>query len=123
VGARAAQALFRWRQLTHSGECCDHWALDNTRVASLATPLPPQIVVQPTNQVAGAGSTVTLAVGVVGTSPFSFQWWRDGYELPNATNSALILTNIQPEDSGSYSVAVTNAHGFVVSSNALISPF
>lgn len=29
VPARTASTRFRWRQLSHSGTCCDHWALDN----------------------------------------------------------------------------------------------
>ncbi|HEX5218762.1 MAG TPA: M36 family metallopeptidase [Verrucomicrobiae bacterium] len=32
VGARSSSALFRWRQLSHSGSGFDHWALDDVMV-------------------------------------------------------------------------------------------
>jgi hypothetical protein len=31
-GARTTATLFRWRQLSNSGGCCDNWALDNVRI-------------------------------------------------------------------------------------------
>src|SRR5829696_3167741 len=92
--ARVSPVQFRWRQLTHSGDCCDQWALDNARVSNSPTPIPPQIVVQPTNQIAGAGATVVLAVGMSGSSPLTFQWSKDGADLLGATNSLLTITNI-----------------------------
>src|SRR5678815_2324427 len=91
AAARVSPVQFRWRQLTHSGDCCDQWALDNARVSNSPTPVPPQIVVQPTNQIAGAGATIVLAVGVSGSSPFTFQWRKDGADLVDATNSVCLL--------------------------------
>jgi len=32
AGARTDATLFRWRQLSNSGDCCDHWALDNVQI-------------------------------------------------------------------------------------------
>ncbi len=38
--AQSSATLFRWRQVTHSGDCCDHWALDNVRIGVLNAPPP-----------------------------------------------------------------------------------
>jgi len=47
-GALSAATQFRWRQLSHSGTCCDHWALDDINID--AGPTPPSILTQPSNQ-------------------------------------------------------------------------
>jgi len=50
----------------------------------------------------------------------SYQWQINGTNILNATNAVLTLTNIQPSNAGLYSVVVSNAAGFVTSSNALL---
>lgn len=35
ANTQSSAALFRWRQLSHSGSCCDHWALDDVRIDTL----------------------------------------------------------------------------------------
>ncbi|MFH1320590.1 MAG: LamG-like jellyroll fold domain-containing protein, partial [Bacteroidota bacterium] len=32
--AKTTSTRFRWRQLFHSGNCCDHWAIDNISIGS-----------------------------------------------------------------------------------------
>jgi len=32
--AKTSSTMFRWRQLSHSGGCCDHWSLDNIKILS-----------------------------------------------------------------------------------------
>jgi predicted outer membrane repeat protein len=57
-----------------------------------------------------AGATVTAAVSVSGSSPYSYQWYRNGAAVTNvasATTATLTLTNVQSGSSGSYSVVVT----------------
>lgn len=34
--AQTASTRFRWRQLSHSGNCCDHWALDNILISTMS---------------------------------------------------------------------------------------
>src|SRR5262249_44588126 len=47
-------------------------------------------------------------------------WRFNGVNLSGATNSTLMLPNIQPEQAGDYTVAVYNSGGSAVSSNATI---
>src|SRR5208283_5717638 len=90
----------------------------------LVTNIPPAITLQPTNQLVGAGSTVAFAIAATGTAPLRYQWQTNGTGLLNggrisgATNATLIISNVQTNDSGGYSVVVTNFGGSVTSSVA-----
>lgn len=86
-------------------------------VASL-TIREPVIVSQPQSQEVDGGQTVLLSLGCVGTAPLNYQWRKDGVELPGATNSTLILTNIGWADAGNYDAIATNAFGAATSSLA-----
>ena len=70
---------------------------------------PVQITSQPQSQTTFVGQTVTLAVGVTGDAPFTYQWQKNGANVLGATDSALVIANAQSSDSGSYTVAVSNA--------------
>jgi parallel beta-helix repeat protein len=83
-----------------------------------ATSAPPAIMVQPAAQSCPAGQWVVFQVALFGAGPFSYQWRHDGTELAGATNATLGLGNLKPEHMGDYSVAVNNAFGFALSSNA-----
>src|SRR6185503_10922932 len=56
-----------------------------------------------------AGGTVYFRSSASGARPLSYQWQLDGTNLPNATNTILVLTNIQVVQSGAYSLTVTNS--------------
>jgi hypothetical protein len=66
---------------------------------------------------ASAGFTVFRA----GIAPTAYQWRFNGTNLAGATTSTLTITNLQPTNGGKYTVVLTNAAGFTVSSNALLS--
>lgn len=81
---------------------------------------PPVITGQPSNQVVLVGATVVFSVAVSGSAPFAYQWAQDGTPLSTQTNATLTLFNVQTNAAGNYSVAVSNAIGAVVSSNAVL---
>ena len=58
------------------------------------------------------GQTNTLSVGAWG-SALSYQWFKDGVAIANATDSTLTLSSIQFTDAGLYSVVVSNSFGIV----------
>ncbi len=116
--ARAPATLFRWRQQSVGASCCNHWALDDVRI--LVDPAPPLIVYQPQDQTVPEGGTATLRVGVMGSSPLSFQWRRNGELIPNATSALLTLTGVTPSQAGKYSVKIGNAYGSTVTSDAIL---
>ncbi|MCP5522209.1 MAG: immunoglobulin domain-containing protein [Verrucomicrobiales bacterium] len=90
----------------------------------IQTPVPafaPEITSQP----AGAtgliiGDAWTLSVSASGSHPMTFQWKKDGVNLPGETASSLQLTGLAEADSGAYTVTITNAGGNVTSEGAEI---
>jgi hypothetical protein len=58
-----------------------------------------------------AGSNVTFTVTAGGSAPLTYQWKRDGVDIPGATVPALTLTNLILTDSANYTLAVSNAYG------------
>jgi len=67
-----------------------------------------------------AGATVTFGMSATASRPYFFQWQMNGTNLPGATNTLLVLTNVTLNQAGSYSVIVSNSLGTVTSSNALL---
>jgi uncharacterized repeat protein (TIGR03803 family) len=89
-------------------------------------PLPPHLVVQPTNQTAFTGMNVTLNVVAKGTAPLNYQWrlngtsLTDGGNLTGSATSILAINNVSVANSGTYSVIVSNAYGSVTSTGAVL---
>ncbi len=93
-----------------------------TSVTAVVTVLtPPSISSQPQSQGVVQGTNVSFSVTSSGSAPLSYQWRLNGVAIAQATNSTLVLTNVQGSNGGIYSVRVTNAVGSVVSSNATLS--
>jgi parallel beta-helix repeat protein len=66
------------------------------------------------NQVVDSGSTLTLTVDVVGSPTLAYAWQLNGAAIPG-TNSTLVISNIQPSQSGYYRVTITNQYGSIIS--------
>jgi hypothetical protein len=96
-------------------------------VAALTVFLPPAISAQPTTQAGLPGDTVSLTVGVTGTAPFNFQWFKagaplaDGGIVSGANTATLTLTGITTNDLDVYQVTIANAYGSVTSAVAAVS--
>jgi hypothetical protein len=67
----------------------------------------PAIRQDPASQTATPGSNVALTVEATGPDPLSYQWRFEGANLPGAQGATLILTNVQPSQSGRYEVVVS----------------
>lgn len=61
-----------------------------------------------------AGATVITSVSATGTVS-AYQWYKDGQAVSGQTSATLMLPNVQPAQSGSYSVVVTGACNSVTS--------
>ncbi len=81
-------------------------------VSPLSVGTPPQ------SQSAVAGDTVSFSVTASGQAPFIYQWRFNGNNLGGGTNLSLIITNVQMEQAGAYSVVVSNIYGAVTSIDA-----
>jgi hypothetical protein len=62
--------------------------------------------VEPPSTNAALGSSVTFCVQTQGSGVFSYQWQKNGLNLPGQTNSCLVLTNLGIADGGSYRATV-----------------
>lgn len=80
----------------------------------------PSILVQPASQLAAERSEVNLTVSAGGTEPFTFQWRRNGVDIPGATSASLRLSFVQSVDSGNYDVTVAGPGGSITSKPAVI---
>jgi endonuclease/exonuclease/phosphatase family metal-dependent hydrolase len=89
-------------------------------VARLIVGIAPAISSQPQNIITNAGAAVTFSVEATGTPAPNYQWRLNGNSISGATNSSYTRTNVQPADTGDYSVLITNIAGSIVSSNGTL---
>ena len=73
---------------------------------------------QPIRQTKDAGQMASFTVALLATAPLTYQWWKDGIALSQATNVALTLTNLQANDIGAYQVVASNPFGSATSALA-----
>jgi hypothetical protein len=82
--------------------------------------LPPSILTQPQSLAAAVGSNITFTAAAAGTPPLSYQWRLNGTNIAGATGTSLTLNNVQPALAGNYTLRVTNAFSWTISSNAVL---
>ncbi|HIG26346.1 MAG TPA: hypothetical protein EYQ50_00540 [Verrucomicrobiales bacterium] len=75
----------------------------------------PSILVSPVSLNVFVDEPFTMTVIADGTSPLSYQWQRDGEELPGETFDTLEVFVATETSAGDYTVVVTNAIGSVTS--------
>jgi hypothetical protein len=78
---------------------------------------PVTIQTQPQSQTVFVGTNVTFNVVASGPPPLTYQWQFQSNAIAGATNSELLLTNVQLSDSGDYTVVVSS-QSFSVTSEA-----
>ena len=65
-------------------------------------------------------SGVNFTVEATGSEPLSYQWQKDGEDVPGATLPALSILGVQESDAGSYTAVVGNSAGVAVSQAAVL---
>jgi hypothetical protein len=65
------------------------------------------------------GGTLRVGVTVDGDGPFSYQWKKDGVDIPGATSATYTRVNAQLSDAGDYKVLVSNYMGSALSDTAV----
>jgi Lamin Tail Domain/Immunoglobulin domain/Immunoglobulin I-set domain len=81
----------------------------------------PRITESPQSQTVAPGTpSVTFTVDATGQPPLVYQWRRNGFALPGATNVFYTIPNVRPEDGGLYAVVVGNLEGEVLSDPAAL---
>ncbi len=90
------------------------WYIDTISITdgyTCCSPTAPAITSAPADQTVPAGTNVTFSVTATGTAPLSYQWIYGATNLAGATNSNLVLTNVQAAVAGAYQVLITNSVG------------
>ncbi len=90
---------------------------------ALLTVLPPTAPIflnEPDDESAYAGEDVFMWTWLTGSPPFTYQWRKNGTNLPGAIWSTLSLNHVSAAAAGEYSVVVSNAVGYIESSNAVL---
>jgi len=81
----------------------------------------PLVARQPVNQFLSVGETARFDLKAAGNAPFSYQWLRDGTDIPGATADTLVLPMVALADSGAlFSCRITNNGGQILSNTALL---
>lgn len=94
--------------------------------AMLTVFVPPYITQEPANQAVCVGSNATFIVVAGGTEPITYQWLRngsnvaDGGSVWDSQSNMLSVTSATTNDSGCYSVIVSNLYGSVTSTIAIL---
>ena len=80
-----------------------------SQLASLsAYYVPVQIFNDPDDVTVMQNSQVIMSAQASGTPPISYQWYKEGAPIPNATNSSLVFPSAMYGDSGHYFVIAAN---------------
>lgn len=96
------------------------FVVSSNAILTVLPPSPPIITYGPESQTAYSGENSYLSAWVEGSPPFAYQWSKNGTTITGATNSGLYLGVVTTNDSGNYSVVVSNSLGSVTSSNAIL---
>ena len=92
---------------------------NEAKLSVSATAVKPAITTQPAAQSVVAGSVASFSVSASGTSPFGYQWKKNGIDIPGATSSTYsIAATALADNNAVFSVVVTNSAGTVTSSSA-----
>ncbi len=78
----------------------------------------PQITAPPQAAAVRPAAKVIFTVGASGYGNLSYQWIKDGVDLPGATGPTLTIANAQAVNAGLYSVRVSNTLGAATSATA-----
>jgi glucose/arabinose dehydrogenase len=81
----------------------------------------PQIVTHPVNQTVLLGRTTTFTVSATGALPLTYQWQRNGVDMPGETApSFMTLPALQGDNNSTYRCRVSNSLGTVISNAATL---
>ncbi len=99
----------------------DQYFLDDVVLQKVGGAVPPTITQQPANQTTTAGLTATFTVNATSPTAISYQWQRNGVDIPGATNSSYTTPATLLSDNGAlFRCAVSNNGGSVFSNTATL---
>jgi hypothetical protein len=92
-----------------------------SNAATLTVNVPPLITTQPQSQTVTVGAMATFSVSATGTSPFSYQWYKNGKAI-NAAVGPIYTTpaTLSTDNGATFTVKVTNVAGSQTSNAATL---
>lgn len=80
----------------------------------------PLILTQPQSLAVAVGEPARFTVVANGAEPLTYQWSKNGVDIPGANNPELNIASAATGDTGTYAVRVSNSAGEVVSANVTL---
>src|SRR5204863_9467440 len=74
----------------------------------------------PLKRVQDSGKSLTLNARAVGALPLRYQWLFNGVQIAAATDSLLTLSDLNANQSGTYSVIASNSFGSTIITNTFL---
>ena len=75
---------------------------------------------EPSDSNVEVGQSLTLSCTVTGSEPITYQWFKDGSELPGETEDMLAFTPVAYSDFGTYHCVVNNSVNTIQSREAVV---
>jgi hypothetical protein len=88
--------------------------------AALIVQASPTIITQPASWTNFVGAPVTFNVVASGSTPMTNQWKKNGVNIVGALATNFTIPGVVITNAGIYSVAISNAFGGILSSNAVL---
>ena len=107
-----------WEKINQTGDSSSLFTY--SVVVAAAAPVAPVFTLSPSSQTVALGSNVTFNTVASGTPLPTYQWRKDGVDIPNAVGISLFLANVTPASSGVYTVVATNSAGSATSNSATL---
>jgi hypothetical protein len=88
--------------------------------AKVVVDLSPKIVTPPAGQNLLTGASLALKVAANGDGPLLYQWFKDGALIPLALSAEYLVASVGVQDTGAYSVRVSNTYGQIHSGSVQV---
>lgn len=82
---------------------------------------PPTFTTPPSSRAINPGASTTFSVVVAGTKPITYQWRKNGIDIPGATAASYTRSKVTELDQDIYDVVATNIAGSLDSPDATLS--
>lgn len=121
-----APGQYHWQYRLRSSDtaqapsCWVTFGTNDSSVADITAGGKPSFTTQPLEQTKCLGQSVTLTTGVIGASPITYKWRKNGADIPGATSSSYTLSAVSAGDSASYDCVATNSQGSTASLPAFL---
>lgn len=114
TGPLSATTSF-WVRVTN-----DHGSADSA-AATITVGAPPAITEHPESLAIPAGQPADFRVTATGDGTLSYQWEKDGEDMPGRTSHQLLINSTQASDAAVYACRVTSVFGTATSDGATLS--